>query len=61
MMLELTQIDPFDAPAVDLWWDIYAAAERADRGADTATNPGTSCSRPTGRSTAGRTSHASTA
>jgi GNAT superfamily N-acetyltransferase len=36
MMLELTQIDPFDAPAVDLWWDIYAAAERADRGADTA-------------------------
>jgi len=36
MMLELTQVDPFDIPAVDLWWDIYAAAERADRGAETA-------------------------
>lgn len=36
MMLELTQIDPFDSESVDLWWTIYAAAERADRGADTA-------------------------
>ncbi len=36
MMLELTQVDPFDTAAVDLWWDIYAAAERADRGADSA-------------------------
>lgn len=36
MMLELTQVDPFDKQAVDRWWDIYAAAERADRGADTA-------------------------
>ncbi len=35
-MLELTQVDPFDDDAVDLWWDIYAAAERADRGAGTA-------------------------
>lgn len=35
-MLELIRIDPFDAAAVDLWWDIYAAAERADRGAGTA-------------------------
>jgi GNAT superfamily N-acetyltransferase len=34
-MLELIRIDPFDAGAVDLWWDIYAAAERADRGAGT--------------------------
>lgn len=34
-MLQLTQIDPFDRAAVDLWWNIYAAAERADRGADT--------------------------
>lgn len=35
-MLELIRIDPFDDTAVDLWWDIYAAAERADRGAETA-------------------------
>ena len=35
-MLELTQVDPFDSASVDLWWDIYAAAERADRGTDTA-------------------------
>ncbi len=35
-MLELIQIDPFDGVAVNLWWDIYAAAERADRGAGTA-------------------------
>jgi GNAT superfamily N-acetyltransferase len=36
MMLEVTLIDPFDDAAVDRWWEIYAAAERADRGADTA-------------------------
>lgn len=35
-MLQLTRIDPFDDAAVDLWWNIYAAAERADRGVDTA-------------------------
>lgn len=35
-MLELIRIDPFDNREVNLWWDIYAAAERADRGADTA-------------------------
>ncbi|MDQ0644470.1 GNAT family N-acetyltransferase [Microbacterium murale] len=35
-MLELIQIDPFDGSAVNLWWDIYASAERADRGAATA-------------------------
>lgn len=35
-MLELIRVDPFDVSAVHLWWDIYAAAERADRGADTA-------------------------
>lgn len=35
-MLQLTRIDPFDGSSVDLWWDIYAAAERADRGAHTA-------------------------
>lgn len=35
-MLELTRIDPFDPVAVTVWWDIYAAAERADRGAGTA-------------------------
>lgn len=35
MTFEITRIDPFDAPAVDAWWDAYAAAERADRGADT--------------------------
>lgn len=34
MVLELIQIDPFDSAAVTRWWDIYAAAERADRGAD---------------------------
>lgn len=34
-MLQLTRIDPFDRAAVDLWWYIYAAAERADRGAET--------------------------
>lgn len=35
MTLEITRIDPFDPHAVDAWWDTYAAAERADRGADT--------------------------
>ncbi|WP_194420441.1 GNAT family N-acetyltransferase [Microbacterium abyssi] len=35
-MLQLSQVDPFDDTAVDLWWEIYAAAERADRGAHTA-------------------------
>ncbi|GAA1534147.1 GNAT superfamily N-acetyltransferase [Microbacterium ginsengiterrae] len=35
-MLELTLVDAYDDEAVDRWWDIYAAAERADRGADTA-------------------------
>lgn len=34
MTLEITRIDPFDADAVDAWWDAYAAAERADRGDD---------------------------
>jgi GNAT superfamily N-acetyltransferase len=34
MTLEITRIDPFDAAAVDAWWDAYAAAERADRGDD---------------------------
>lgn len=34
MTLEITRIDPFDAEAVDAWWDAYAAAERADRGDD---------------------------
>lgn len=36
MQVELSRIDPFDDAAVDAWWEIYAAAERADRGADTA-------------------------
>src|SRR5690606_2775965 len=35
MPVHLTQIDPFDNDAVDIWWEIYAAAERADRGQDT--------------------------
>ncbi len=34
MPLELTPIDPFDDDAVIIWWEIYAQAERADRGAD---------------------------
>lgn len=34
MTLEITRIDPFDAAAVDAWWDAYASAERADRGDD---------------------------
>jgi GNAT superfamily N-acetyltransferase len=32
--LEILPIDPFDGPAVDAWWDAYAAAELADRGTD---------------------------
>jgi len=36
LMLELIPVDPFDTAAVNIWWDIYAAAERADRGDDTA-------------------------
>ncbi|MGM7697843.1 GNAT family N-acetyltransferase [Microbacterium sp. A84] len=35
MHVHLTRIDPFDDAAVDTWWEIYATAERADRGADT--------------------------
>ncbi|MGL3149381.1 GNAT family N-acetyltransferase [Microbacterium sp. A82] len=35
MPVHLTRIDPFDNDAVDIWWEIYAAAERADRGQDT--------------------------
>lgn len=35
MTIEIARIDPFDADAVDAWWDAYAAAERADRGQDT--------------------------
>ncbi|MGY1552857.1 GNAT family N-acetyltransferase [Microbacterium sp. A588] len=35
MPVHLTRIDPFDNAAVDIWWEIYAAAERADRGQDT--------------------------
>ena len=35
MTIEISRIDPFDAGSVDAWWDAYAAAERADRGADT--------------------------
>lgn len=30
--MDIVLIDPFDVPAVDAWWDAYAAAERADRG-----------------------------
>ncbi|MCT1476654.1 GNAT family N-acetyltransferase [Microbacterium sp. p3-SID336] len=33
MTLDLERLDPFDDHAVDAWWDAYAAAERADRGA----------------------------
>lgn len=35
MRVELTRIDPFDDAEVDVWWEIYAAAERADRGENT--------------------------
>lgn len=34
MAIDILRIDAFDARAVDAWWDAYAAAERADRGAD---------------------------
>lgn len=30
--IEIARIDPFDDEAVDAWWDVYAAARRADRG-----------------------------
>jgi GNAT superfamily N-acetyltransferase len=33
MPLDLHRLDPFDDDAVDAWWEAYAAAERADRGA----------------------------
>lgn len=32
MRVDVSRIDPFEKPAVDTWWKIYAAAERADRG-----------------------------
>lgn len=35
MTIDISRIDPFDAESVDAWWEAYAAAERADRGADT--------------------------
>ncbi|MHC9046231.1 GNAT family N-acetyltransferase [Microbacterium saperdae] len=35
MTIEISRIDPFDSESVDAWWETYAAAERADRGADT--------------------------
>jgi GNAT superfamily N-acetyltransferase len=35
MTIEISRIDPFDTESVDAWWEAYAAAERADRGADT--------------------------
>ncbi|MFJ4998004.1 GNAT family N-acetyltransferase [Microbacterium sp. NPDC088619] len=34
MTIEISRIDPFDPHDVDAWWEAYAAAERADRGAD---------------------------
>jgi hypothetical protein len=34
MAATLTPIDPFDDSQVDAWWEAYASAERADRGAD---------------------------
>lgn len=33
-MLQITPIDPFDAPTFDAWWDAYAAARRGDLGED---------------------------
>ena len=33
-MIEIQQVDPFDAAAVDAWWEVYATALRADRGDD---------------------------
>jgi len=35
MDAHLTRIDPFDDAAVNEWWEIYATAERADRGQET--------------------------
>ena len=34
MTIEIQPVDAFDAPAVDAWWEVYAAALRADRGGD---------------------------
>jgi len=34
MPFTLRRVDPLDSTAVDAWWGAYAAAERADRGAD---------------------------
>lgn len=34
MTIEISRVDPFDPVDVDAWWEAYAAAERADRGAD---------------------------
>lgn len=34
MTIEIARIDPFDDAHVGAWWEAYAAAERADRGAD---------------------------
>ncbi|SDS95620.1 GNAT family N-acetyltransferase [Microlunatus soli] len=31
--LQIVRVDPFDAASYDSWYDCYAAAERADRGA----------------------------
>lgn len=35
MPVELIRIDPFDDDDVNTWWEIYAAAEHADRGEST--------------------------
>jgi len=34
MTIEIRPVDAFDDIAVDAWWDVYAAALRADRGGD---------------------------
>ena len=34
MTIEIQPVDAFDAPAVDAWWEAYAAARRADLGED---------------------------
>ncbi|MFB7845390.1 GNAT family N-acetyltransferase [Microbacterium sp. NPDC056052] len=34
MTIEIQPVDPFDDAAVNAWWDVYAAALRADRGGD---------------------------
>lgn len=33
-LLEIAALDPFADAEVDAWWDVYAAAELADRGVD---------------------------